>query len=113
MYVDGYGKPPRKIINGEDAAIADFPYQVSLRLYDRHICGGAIISNRHILTAAHCIAGEAPYSEMTVVTATNSLEPGTGGKAYRVKDVIIPSNYVQQTRIRAGKHDIAVISVSH
>lgn len=34
------------------------PWQVSVQRAGRHICGGAIISNNMILTAAHCVYGE-------------------------------------------------------
>ena len=44
-----------KIIGGIEAEEGDFPYQVSLRLLrGNHFCGGSIISNQWILTAAHC-----------------------------------------------------------
>lgn len=45
--------PKFRIAGGEPAAIKDFPYQVALRLGDA-ICGGAILNNRYILSAAHC-----------------------------------------------------------
>lgn len=47
-YYDG------KIVGGKDAEIKDFPYQVSVQSFNSHICGGSIISRRHVLTAAHC-----------------------------------------------------------
>ncbi|KAL3276631.1 hypothetical protein HHI36_012003 [Cryptolaemus montrouzieri] len=42
-----------KIAGGEPADIADFPYQVSITL-DGDLCGGAILDQNHVLTAAHC-----------------------------------------------------------
>nr|CAD7392187.1 unnamed protein product [Timema cristinae] len=47
-YIDG------RIIGGEDAAIIDFPYQLSLGYFGSHSCGASIISADWLLTAAHC-----------------------------------------------------------
>lgn len=45
-----------RIVGGWETTIAHFPHQVSLRLLNTPICGGSIISNTLILTAAHCVA---------------------------------------------------------
>lgn len=46
-----------KIVNGYDAERGQFPHQVSLRrnANHQHYCAGSIISDRWILTAAHCV----------------------------------------------------------
>lgn len=47
-----------RVVGGKNAEDGQIPYQVSLRLpaANLHFCGGAIISDRFILTAAHCMA---------------------------------------------------------
>lgn len=44
-----------KIVNGDLADIADFPFQVGLGTKKtRFFCGGAIVSSKVVFTAAHC-----------------------------------------------------------
>lgn len=43
-----------RIVGGEDASIIDYPYQVSMIVNNSYFCGGFIISENYIATAAHC-----------------------------------------------------------
>lgn len=47
-----------RIVGGNDSALRQFPHQISLRRDHSHVCGGSIISNRYVLTAAHCVVIE-------------------------------------------------------
>jgi len=42
------------IVGGHDAQLNQYPWQVKLWLKGRGVCGGSIISENKILTAAHC-----------------------------------------------------------
>lgn len=42
------------IIGGSDAERNQFPYIVSLHFLKRHVCGGSIVSQNWVVTAAHC-----------------------------------------------------------
>ena len=44
-----------KINNGYDASVGEIPYIASLVWDGKHQCGGIIIDNMHIVTAAHCL----------------------------------------------------------
>lgn len=44
-----------RIIGGWDIGIDKAPYQVSLQFEGSHICGGALVHKRYVVTAAHCV----------------------------------------------------------
>lgn len=45
-----------RVVGGRDAPEGAHPYQVSLRRGNSHYCGGVILNNRWVITAAHCVA---------------------------------------------------------
>ncbi|XP_026527782.1 chymotrypsin-like protease CTRL-1 [Notechis scutatus] len=48
-------KNTERIINGMDASRGSWPWQVSLQTNSRfHICGGSLINENWVVTAAHC-----------------------------------------------------------
>lgn len=49
-FIDG------RIVGGEATTIEQHPYQISVQILGSHWCGGSIISDRYIVSAAHCFA---------------------------------------------------------
>ncbi|CAH2068280.1 unnamed protein product, partial [Iphiclides podalirius] len=83
--------PNPKIVGGENAPEGSIPYQASLRsMSNSHFCGGTILSDRWILTAAHCTVGKTDRT-MIVVVGTNSLL--AGGGQYNVEKIVVHEHY--------------------
>ena len=49
----------QRIVGGEEAISHSWPWQVSLQsdYYGGHFCGGSLVANDWIVSAAHCAAG--------------------------------------------------------
>nr|AAD17492.1 chymotrypsin 2 [Anopheles aquasalis] len=85
------GTHHNRVVGGQDAAESSAPYQVSLQLADiGHFCGGSILNERWILTAAHCLK-EKDAADLEVLAGTNSLKEG--GQRYRVDRLFSHSRY--------------------
>ncbi|XP_013141592.1 PREDICTED: trypsin-like isoform X2 [Papilio polytes] len=77
---DNVRKPQlSKIVGGRDATCEEFPHQVNFIVNNSFFCGGFIIHERFILTAAHCAQDVDPS---TVVLRT--------GSSYRKNGTIVP-----------------------
>ncbi|XP_018403821.1 PREDICTED: chymotrypsin-1-like [Cyphomyrmex costatus] len=89
------GVPSNHIVGGNDAPVGKFPYQISLRIFEHHTCGGSIINRHTILTAAHCVRGYGSdpkaLKSLTVHAGTNLLNEN--GTVYKVKQVIRHENF--------------------
>ncbi|CAG0891524.1 unnamed protein product [Darwinula stevensoni] len=85
QWVSDKPMPDGRIVGGENARIEDIPWQVSIQ-YDIgfHFCGGSIMDELHIITAAHCCAGKTPQELQIRAGSSNK---GTGG-VIRYVDVI-------------------------
>ncbi|XP_057576619.1 serine protease 55, partial [Hippopotamus amphibius kiboko] len=81
-----------RIIGGMEAEVGEFPWQVSIQARNEHFCGGAIINEWWIISAAHCVHPEISPTELRVVLGTNSLSsPSLEVKG--VTSVILHKNF--------------------
>ncbi|XP_011505737.1 PREDICTED: chymotrypsin-2-like [Ceratosolen solmsi marchali] len=101
-----------KVVGGENAVIRDFPYIASLRQHNErhHFCGGVIISNRHIITAAHCVYDiENDGFKVYVGTSNSSL---FSIPFYNVKNVKMHPEFIGKENTEWKLYnDIAIITV--
>lgn len=86
---DGASKQDEKIVGGFPIAISKVPWQVGLVYFGRHSCGGSIINNRWILTAAHCLTVLFPMRYRVRI----GTDDKKGGKLYKVKSFKIHQQY--------------------
>lgn len=75
VFLHEHGWRSGKIVGGVDAEIEDYPWQVAiLTSGNQQFCGGSIIHERWILTAAHCVG---VYSNIRIrAGVTNKTQPG-------------------------------------
>uniref|UniRef100_A0A1I8MLV8 Peptidase S1 domain-containing protein n=1 Tax=Musca domestica TaxID=7370 RepID=A0A1I8MLV8_MUSDO len=95
--VSALPNPDSRIVGGTDAEVGQFPHQVSLQREDgSHTCGGSIISEKYILTAAHCVVvgnGVEPYPPQYFQVRVGSIQSMVGGLLLKLKRIIVNKTY--------------------
>ncbi|CAG9822921.1 unnamed protein product [Phaedon cochleariae] len=97
--------PNLGIVGGHNADIINYPWQISLQHRGSHFCGGFLISNKWVVTAAHCLLSG--YRTNLNIRAGSSNR-NSGGQTANVKRYITHPQYSTTTLT----NDIALLELS-
>ncbi|XP_039207963.1 transmembrane protease serine 12-like isoform X2 [Crotalus tigris] len=104
-----------RIVGGHDALPGAWPWQVSLQVYRfgigyHHICGGVVITNNSLLTAAHCIRKwKNPEFWRAVFGLHHLYHHQYYTKESQIKAIIIHSHFKKETY----ENDIALFKLQN
>ena len=105
------GKPPQiprgRIIGGKEATKHSQPWMVSV--IECRQCGGTLISDKHVLTASHCVHDKKRFR--VILGDHNCDQYDTGEISIAVGKVSIHPKYARLAPSRALVNDIAVLTL--
>ncbi|XP_056400086.1 chymotrypsin-C-like [Hyla sarda] len=101
-----------RVVGGHDVRANSWPWQISLQYQGSsgnwgHTCGGTLIADNWVLTAAHCISSDRTYR--VVLGKHNLLEEEEGSVIISPEKIIVHEKYSSFLLIR---NDIALIKLS-
>ena len=101
-----------RVINGVDAANNSYPWMAALFINYVFFCGGSIVSDNVILTAAHCF-DKLPSGKLSVLVGTNYLasfndSSSNSSNKYFAKKIVLHPKYKQ---VNQFDNDFALIQL--
>ncbi|XP_026721050.1 transmembrane protease serine 9 isoform X2 [Athene cunicularia] len=98
-----------RIVGGSEASRGEFPWQVSLRENNEHFCGAAILTEKWLVSAAHCFTEFQDPAMWAAYTGTTSLRGSESGAVKMGIARIIPHpSYNTDT----ADYDVAVLELA-
>ncbi|XP_041818028.1 serine protease 27 [Chelmon rostratus] len=112
-YAQECGRPSileNRIVGGMDATDGAWPWQVDVQTSTGgHICGGSIIAENWVLSAAHCFPNPSDVSSYIIYAGRYQLNGFNSHQStHRVSRVVIPYGYVEPH----GGKDLALVQLS-
>ncbi|HAS40722.1 MAG TPA: hypothetical protein DCS93_09600 [Microscillaceae bacterium] len=103
----GQSPPTTSIIGGTQIDITQAPYQVSIEdaADGSHFCGGVILSDRWILTAAHCVSN---VTSVIIHAGSTDQTDNNVGQRITSSNIVIHPNY----NAMIYGYDLALIELS-
>jgi len=115
----GCGLSPKssRIIEGDDVSPHSIPWQVGLLYafnnYEGIGCGGTLLTNKHVLTAAHCLVPEnddiTEASNIRVVVAEHNQNNSFDGIHHEVRSY---TNHPQYNQSTFGDYDFSMLHLT-
>lgn len=96
-----------KIVGGENSSPGSWPWQASLNTNGYVFCGGSLITNQWVLTAAHCLTQIPPNLEVLLGRYTQS-SPNPTEVSRRIDEVICHPLYDSWT----NDNDLCLLKLS-
>ncbi|XP_043923954.1 transmembrane protease serine 6 [Protopterus annectens] len=106
----GFQSASNRIIGGTDSLEGEWPWQASLQVQGYHHCGGALISDKWVVTAAHCFQDDslASPSVWTVYLGKNKLNMTSKNEvSFKVKKIVVHQYYDYDNH----DYDIALLQI--
>ncbi len=96
-FFTGIEKPRLRIVGGTTTSIRDYPWQVIISAGD-FICGGSIIADKWVVTAAHCLFDEdnnrIPDENIAFLAGANRpFREDPGGVRYDISYTVVHEDY--------------------
>ncbi|MFZ9954943.1 MAG: trypsin-like serine protease [Flavobacteriales bacterium] len=98
-----------KIVGGQNSDISQFPYQVSLQSTEdsSHFCGGSIIADDWIITAAHCLVNNTA-ADIQIMAGVSNQSDIINAQVITVTDI-----FMHDFDPNTISNDIALIKLSN
>ena len=88
-------------IGGEVAKISEFPWAALLHLRSSETnktdrCGGTLITNKHVITAAHCLGGSASRGDINDLWDDITVVLGEIERGFQARKIFL--NFLRRTQ---------------
>uniref|UniRef100_A0A8C8VQI5 Ovochymase 2 (gene/pseudogene) n=1 Tax=Pelusios castaneus TaxID=367368 RepID=A0A8C8VQI5_9SAUR len=98
-----------RIVGGNQVKRGSHPWQVSLKRWQRHFCGGTIVSAQWVVTAAHCVLDRNLPDYLNITAGEHDLGViEEGEQTLPVKSIIKHPNFNPK---RPMNYDIALVKL--